>query len=76
MIYKIVSIAILASLIFYAVWDGGRDFERNICNRRSLTQVEKNIQVEKKQNEIRTHNITDDAFLDRLRRGQFGRIEN
>jgi hypothetical protein len=55
------------------MYNKGYQVSRDNCLRAAAKQAKENIDVERKQNEIRANVPDNDAFLDILRGGQFGR---
>lgn len=76
MIYKILGVAAVVALIVFFIWDNGRDHQNEINLKKETKDAAVNLDVERKQNEIRSNVISDDDFLIRLQRGEFGQLPN
>lgn len=71
--YFLIAGALSVFLVGLIAFDYGRDFEKARCQKKSFAQAVENIDVERVQNEIRNRAVSDDDFINVLRRGEFGR---
>lgn len=73
-LWKIFGAVGAALALFWFTYDMGRDHERTICVQNAINEATENVKIEKQQNLVRDNLPNDDAFLDVLQNGKFGRL--